>query len=57
MAKQGKAKKTYKKPKDTQVKRDMDEVVLQGCKAFDGDSNGRGNKHCGSNSCKKTYAS
>ncbi len=57
MATQGKAKKTYKKPKVTQVKLEMEEAVLQACKAFDGDSTGRGSKWCGHGSCKKTYGS
>ena len=45
MAIQGKAKKTYKKPKVTQVKLEMDEVVMQAWKHFDGDSTGKGNKN------------
>jgi hypothetical protein len=57
MATRDKAKKTYKKPKVTQVKLEMEEAVLQACKHFDGDSTGKGNKTCGTNSCKMTYGS
>ncbi len=57
MASEDKTKKTYKKPKVTQVKLEMDEVVLQACKHFNGDSTGKGNKTCGTNSCKMTYGS
>jgi hypothetical protein len=57
MTAQDKTKKTYKKPKVTQVKLEMDEVALQACKHFDGDSTGKGNKTCGTNACKLTFGS
>jgi hypothetical protein len=69
MATQKKTKKAYNKPKVTQVKLEMDEVVLQACKHFDGDSTlqackhfdgdstGKGNKTCGTNACKLTFGS
>lgn len=57
MTTQGRAKKIYKKPKITEVKLEMEEAVLQACKAFYGDSTGKGNKECGTNSCKLTYGS
>ena len=57
MASQNNTKKAYKKPKITQVKLEMDEVVMQACKHFDGDSTGKGNKTCGTNSCKLVFGS
>ncbi len=57
MASEDKTKKTYEKPKVTQVKLEMEEGVLQGCKHFNGDSTGKGNKTCGTNSCKLTTGS
>jgi hypothetical protein len=57
MATKGKTKKTYKKPKIIEVKLEMEEAVLQACKHFNGDSTGKGNKTCGTNSCKMTYGS
>ena len=57
MAAEDKTKKVYSKPKVTQVKLEMDEVVMQACKAFDGDSTGKNAKVCGHNSCKTTYGS
>lgn len=57
MASEDKAKKTYNKPKITQVKLEMEEAVLQACKHFNGDSTGKGNKTCGTNSCKLTFGS
>jgi hypothetical protein len=57
MAMQGKAKKTYKKPKVTQVKLEMEEAVLAACKHHNGDSSGKGSKWCGTNSCKLEYGS
>ena len=57
MASGDKTKKAYKKPKITQVKLEMDEVVMKACKAFDGDSTGKNSKVCGHSSCKTTYGS
>jgi hypothetical protein len=57
MASEEKTKKDYKKPEITQVKLEIDEVVLQACKHFAGDSTGKGNKSCGTNSCKLTFGS
>jgi hypothetical protein len=57
MASEDNTKKTYRKPKVTQVKLEMDELVMQACKHFDGDSTGKGNKTCGANSCKLTFGS
>jgi len=57
MATNSRAKKTYKKPSITEVKLEMEEAVLQACKVFDGDSQGKNAKHCGTSSCKLTFGS
>ena len=57
MASQQKVKRSYRKPQITQVKLEMEEAVLQACKAFDGDSTGRDSKWCGHAACKKEYGS
>jgi len=57
MTAQDKAKKTYKKPKVTQVRLEMEEAVLQACKHFNGDSTGKNSKTCGTNSCKLVFGS
>lgn len=57
MVTNGSAKKDYKKPTITRVKLEMEEVVLAACKEFNGDPQGKGNKHCGTNSCKLTTGS
>jgi hypothetical protein len=41
MATKGKSKKTYNKPKVTQVKLEISEAVLQACKAYAGDASGK----------------
>ncbi len=50
-------KKQYQKPSIKKVKLELDEAVLTGCKRFSGDTGGSGNKYCGHNACKTTYAS
>ena len=57
MATQTKTKKTYQKPTITQVKLEIEECLLSGCKHFDGDSTGKNAKHCGTSSCKTDFGS
>ena len=47
-----KAKKAYKKPTVTQVKLEMGEAVLAGCKADSG-QDAKQNKQCGHSQCAK----
>ena len=56
METKAKAKKTYKKPKVTQVRLEIGEAVLAGCKAFVGDPAGKGNKTCDHPGCKHSVS-
>jgi hypothetical protein len=47
-----KAKKPYKKPEIKQVKLEVGEAVLAGCKASTGDPTGKFPKNCGFPACK-----
>jgi hypothetical protein len=49
--------KPYRRPLVTQVKLEMEEAVLQACKANNSDRSGKGNKVCGHPGCKKTLGS
>jgi hypothetical protein len=50
-----KIRKIYKKPRLTQVKLQIEEAVLQPCKASQGDSAGKGTKRCGHSGCRTTF--
>jgi len=54
-----KKKREYKKPSIKKVWLQMDEAVLTGCKAFQGDSRGQGGgkKYCGHGACQLQYGS
>ena len=52
MTTQDNAKKIYKKPEVTQVKLEIGEAVLAGCKKDQFDPNGKGVKDCSHSGCK-----
>jgi hypothetical protein len=57
MATQDKTQKTYKKPTVTQVKLEIGEAVLAGCKTGVGDASGKTSKKDCTNINCKNYAS
>lgn len=57
MEKRGKTRRTYQRPQITRVRLEMEEAVLQACKASPGAPDGRGNKWCGHPQCKNTFGS
>ena len=57
MATQDKTQKTYQKPTVTQVKLEIGEAVLSGCKTGAGDANGKTSKKDCTNQVCKDYAS
>ena len=52
-----KTRKPYQRPQVTQVKLEMEEAVLQACKATASDASGKKNKVCGHPGCKSTLGS
>ena len=57
MEKRRKTRRTYQKPQITRVRLEMEEAVLQACKATASDAAGKGNKVCGHPGCKHTLGS
>lgn len=52
-----KMRKPYQTPLVTQVKLEVEEAVLQACKANNSDRSGKKNKVCGHPGCKTTLGS
>ena len=57
MDKAKKDRKAYVKPEISQVKLEIKEAVLQGCKSSPGDPAGKLNQWCGHPGCKTTFGS
>ena len=50
-------RKAYAKPQITRVKLELNEAVLQACKANPADSAGKNKFTCASKACKSTFGS